>query len=308
MQWVTQGSTSFSPSSCIKEGCIRGLRVFIALSASLSSPSSSLHSTPLFAHPVYLHFPTLTPRTLTSPTPYFQQRHRIMTEEKDSAYEAHTIHTQTTQTPSSSQKSTTNATSTSHINEKDPGIHPNHTQVSPSSSSSSTTVEAASPTADLEVSGGGDGSEQGSKPTVLLAPPDGGYGWVVVGACFLHNFSMLGIMFSWGIFQQHYTNNVFPGQVSAVSWIGTLAFGCMYIIGGFFSMFAARIGYRKMIFAGSIFVAGGCIAASFATQVMYPIHMSNSLFFSFWVRSGRVVCVCECVTIAPGWLFDFESV
>ncbi|KAF9912762.1 hypothetical protein BX616_010234 [Lobosporangium transversale] len=105
------------------------------------------------------------------------------------------------------------------------------------------------------------------KEITRIEPPDGGYGWVVVGACFLNNFSMLGIMFSWGIFQQLYKTEVFPGQVSAVSWIGTLAFGSMYIIGGVFSLFAAKIGYRKMILIGSILVAGGCVGASFATEL-----------------------------------------
>lgn len=103
--------------------------------------------------------------------------------------------------------------------------------------------------------------------TTYAGPPDGGYGWVVVVACFLNNFSMLGIMFSWGIFQQLYTTDVFPGQVSAVSWIGTLAFGCMYIFGGVFSLFAAKIGYRRMVLTGSILVAGGLVGASFATSV-----------------------------------------
>ncbi|KAF9343808.1 hypothetical protein BGX34_006348, partial [Mortierella sp. NVP85] len=199
-----------------------------------------------------------------------------MTEEKDTAYQAHKDQSHT-QTPSSSQ-STSNS-STSHINEKNPSIHPDHAQLSHSSSSSSSTVEAlASPMTDLEASGISNGSEPGAKSVVMLAPPDGGYGWVVVGACFLNNFSMLGIMFSWGIFQQLYTNDVFPGQVSAVSWIGTLAFGCMYIIGGFFSLFAARIGYRKMIFTGSIFVAGGCIAASFATRVWH-LYLSQGILY-----------------------------
>ncbi|KAF9428814.1 hypothetical protein BGZ94_000943 [Podila epigama] len=106
-----------------------------------------------------------------------------------------------------------------------------------------------------------------SSTTELLSPPDGGYGWVVVGACFLNNFAMLGIMFSWGIFQQLYSTEVFPGQSSSVSWIGTLAFGMMYIFGGISSLFAAKIGYRKMVLTGSLFVSGGCIAASFATEL-----------------------------------------
>ncbi|KAI8357066.1 major facilitator superfamily domain-containing protein [Mortierella sp. GBAus27b] len=150
---------------------------------------------------------------------------------------------------------------------------------------------------DLEaVSGNGD-SEHDTKPVTLIAPPDGGYGWVVVGACFLNNFSMLGIMFSWGIFQQLYTDTVYPGQVSAVSWVGTMAFGCQYIIGGFFSLFAARIGYRKMILTGSIFVAGGCIAASFATQVWH-LYLSQGFLYGLGAAMAN-----PCILAAPSQWF-----
>ncbi|KAF9085515.1 hypothetical protein BGX27_003436, partial [Mortierella sp. AM989] len=75
------------------------------------------------------------------------------------------------------------------------------------------------------------------------------------------------ILFSWGIFQQLYTTEIFPDHASSVSWIGTTALGCMYIIGGFTSIFAARIGYGKMILSGSVLVAGGLVAASFATEL-----------------------------------------
>ncbi|KAG9321767.1 hypothetical protein KVV02_005686 [Mortierella alpina] len=130
-----------------------------------------------------------------------------------------------------------------------------------------------------------------------VAPPDGGYGWVVVGACFLNNFSMLGIMFSWGIFQQLYKTDLFPGQVSAVSWIGTLAFGCMYIAGGVFSLFAARIGYRNMIWMGSILVAGGCVAASFATEVWH-LYLSQGILYGLGAAMAN-----PCILAAPSQWF-----
>ncbi|KAF9360673.1 hypothetical protein BGX26_008176 [Mortierella sp. AD094] len=133
--------------------------------------------------------------------------------------------------------------------------------------------------------------------TTYFAPPDGGYGWVVVGACFLNNFTMLGIMFSWGIFQQLYKTEIFPGQVSAVSWIGTSAFGCMYILGGFCSLFAARIGYRKMIFAGSIFVSGGLIAASFATEVWH-LYLSQGILYGIGASMAN-----PCILSAPSQWF-----
>jgi len=296
LQRVTQGSTiDFS-------GKYKGLSSDQRSSSSLSSFFFlSLHTTPhsplpTLSRSLSFFLPPLAPLhtfpNLSSKSYIQNNGYRIMTEEKDSAYQAHKDQSHT-QTPSSNA-------STSHINEKDPSIHPDRAPLSHSSSSSSSTVEAlASPMTDLEVSGGGisnGSSEPGAKPVVMLAPPDGGYGWVVVGACFLNNFSMLGIMFSWGIFQQLYTNDVFPGQVSAVSWIGTLAFGCMYIIGGFFSMFAARIGYRKMIFAGSFFVAGGCIAASFATQVTFTTHPPPPLLFP---PSGGSRVVGGCVYVSP---------
>lgn len=151
--------------------------------------------------------------------------------------------------------------------------------------------------------------EEASSSNTNMAPPDGGYGWVVVGACFLNNFSMLGIMFSWGIFQQLYKDEVFPGQTSAVSWIGTLAFGFMYIVGGVCSLFAAKIGYRKMILMGSVFVAGGCVGASFATQVRHKranlsvfesLHAPPWAFFSF----GSANLYCDWMTPYLGYQTD----
>lgn len=211
---------------------------------------------------------------------YTTRRESIMTTEKDSVHERRKEQEEDAQMQIQTEKPSSHSTSThhsaNHVREKDPTRSSDHRSISSSSSSSpSTTVEAICATDDPEATGSianantnANTTNEESKPiVVMVAPPDGGYGWVVVGACFLNNFSMLGIMFSWGIFQQLYTTEVFPGQVSAVSWIGTLAFGCMYIIGGIFSLFAARIGYRKMILTGSLFVAGGCIAASFATQV-----------------------------------------
>ncbi|KAG0267385.1 hypothetical protein DFQ27_008803 [Actinomortierella ambigua] len=128
-------------------------------------------------------------------------------------------------------------------------------------------------------------------------PPDGGYGWVVVAACFLNNFAMLGYMFSWGVFQQEYTKNSFPGQVSAVSWIGTLAFGCMYMLGGVFSLFAAKIGYNRMVLTGSIFVSGGLVAASFATEIWH-LYLSQGLMYGMGAAMAN-----PCVLSAPATWF-----
>ncbi|KAI1321607.1 hypothetical protein EDD11_003087 [Mortierella claussenii] len=178
---------------------------------------------------------------------------------------------------------------------------PNSRSTSASSFSASSTVQAiesenvtgapAAPAFHPDMGlDNGNGSER-------IAPPDGGYGWVVVGACFLNNFALLGILFSWGIFQQLYKTEIFPGQVSAISWIGTLAFGCMYIFGGVFSLFAAKVGYRKMIWTGSILVAGGCVGASFATEVWH-LHLSQGILFGLGAAMAN-----PCVLAAPSQWF-----
>ncbi|KAG0346907.1 hypothetical protein BG005_000460 [Podila minutissima] len=132
---------------------------------------------------------------------------------------------------------------------------------------------------------------------VADGPPDGGYGWVVVACCFLNNFAMLGIMFSWGIFQQLYSNDIFPGQASAVSWIGTLSFGFMYICGSVFSLFGARIGYRKMICTGSFFVGGGLVAASFATEI-WQLYLSQGILYGLGAAMAN-----PCILAAPAQWF-----
>ncbi|KAF9961551.1 hypothetical protein BGZ72_003157 [Mortierella alpina] len=177
--------------------------------------------------------------------------------------------------------------------EKDP--HPKPRALSSSSSSSSSLASTAVVPADQTVTL--DTFVESDTPRTPMAPPDGGYGWVVVGACFLNNFSMLGIMFSWGIFQQLYKTDLFPGQVSAVSWIGTLAFGCMYIVGGMFSLFAARIGYRNMIWMGSVLVAGGCVAASFATEVWH-LYLSQGILYGLGAAMAN-----PCILAAPSQWF-----
>ncbi|KAG0230561.1 hypothetical protein BGW42_000865 [Actinomortierella wolfii] len=128
-------------------------------------------------------------------------------------------------------------------------------------------------------------------------PPDGGYGWVVVAACFLNNFAMLGNLFSWGIFQQEYSKNSFPGQVSAVSWIGTLAFGVMYMFGSVCSMFAAKIGYRKMVLTGAVFVTGSLVAASFATQIWH-LYLTQGVMYGIGAAMAN-----PCVLSAPSQWF-----
>lgn len=71
----------------------------------------------------------------------------------------------------------------------------------------------------------------------------------------------------WGIFLDHYNDHVFPKQMTALSWIGSLWLALANIVGPFFSWFAVKVGYKWMLIAAIVLWVLGLMMASIATQV-----------------------------------------
>ena len=77
--------------------------------------------------------------------------------------------------------------------------------------------------------GGNDGAE--STVTELLpTAPDGGYGWVIVFAAFMHNFIMDGIANSFGTFLPIYQKH-FNSSTAITTFIGSALIGCYHLMG-----------------------------------------------------------------------------
>lgn len=126
----------------------------------------------------------------------------------------------------------------------------------------------------------------------LPAPPDGGYGWIIVVASFVCNMVVDGIAYTFGIF-------LFPiidyynESKGKTAWVGSLLTGTYLIIGPLVGALCNKFGCRAVCIAGSIIST-----VAFALSIFSPTV--NWLMFTYGFLGGfgfgliylpAVVCV-----------------
>lgn len=101
----------------------------------------------------------------------------------------------------------------------------------------------------------------------LYPPPDGGWGWVVVGASFIS------IGFSYA-FPKAVTvffkeiQQIFTTTYSEIAWISSIMLAVMYAGGPISSVLVNKYGSRPVVIAGGLLCCLGMVAASFSTTVV----------------------------------------
>lgn len=108
--------------------------------------------------------------------------------------------------------------------------------------------------------------------TASLPPTDKGTGaWLALSAAFLFEFLVWGFAFTYPIFYQYFSNNEpFNSQsASALSGIGTLSTGLLYIGGAFTGLVLEMYPqYRKTLMYGGICISGlSLLLAGLSTQL-----------------------------------------
>lgn len=68
---------------------------------------------------------------------------------------------------------------------------------------------------------------------LIVVPPDGGWGWVIVAAAFLNNMISDGIVYTFGIFLED-ISNTFQVTVGNVTMVGSLVSCFYYFVGEIF--------------------------------------------------------------------------
>ncbi|KAJ3343603.1 hypothetical protein HDU93_007484 [Gonapodya sp. JEL0774] len=114
--------------------------------------------------------------------------------------------------------------------------------------------------------------EDGELPVSGIADyPEGGYGWVVIFACFLLMFSGLGLLYSWGVYLSTYVAlDIFPGSTYfSLSWVGSMTQGVNTAAAPFMGQLSDRLGSRLICIFGTILLALSFIGASFSTEVWH---------------------------------------
>lgn len=136
------------------------------------------------------------------------------------------------------------------------------------------------------------------KPVVLEDIPDGGYGWLVVLACFLINFNTWGANSGYAIYLSEYLNNgTFPGADKYdYALIGGMTFGvglaCLPVV----NVFQGYFGVRLTIIAGMCFQFAGLMLASFAKR-LWQLYLTQGLLQAF----GLAFMLIPATTILPQW-------
>ncbi|CAK6971981.1 monocarboxylate transporter 8 [Scomber scombrus] len=104
-----------------------------------------------------------------------------------------------------------------------------------------------------------------------FAPPEGGFGWLVVFAATWCNGSIFGIQNSFGILhlmlvQEHADPDDERSQFK-VAWVGALAMGMIFLCSPVVSIFTDRFGCRKTAVSGAFVAFIGLLSTSFANSL-----------------------------------------
>uniref|UniRef100_A0A8C4R0X3 Solute carrier family 16 member 13 n=1 Tax=Eptatretus burgeri TaxID=7764 RepID=A0A8C4R0X3_EPTBU len=109
-------------------------------------------------------------------------------------------------------------------------------------------------------------------------PPDGGWGWVIVGATFLQFSLLFGVLRSMGVFFVEFSNH-FGEPSGRVSWISSTSLFIHQFLSPLASAIANRFGARPVVIAGGILASTGFTCAYFAQEL-------NHVFLSLGVVTG----------------------
>ncbi|XP_034253718.1 monocarboxylate transporter 14-like [Thrips palmi] len=102
------------------------------------------------------------------------------------------------------------------------------------------------------------------EPLVML-PPDGGYGWVVVVTCFLMNLFTDGAIYTFGFYQKNMQDD-FDKDSAAVALLASLCSGFYYVAAPVWSAVGNRWGFRTVSVVGALASGGALLACFFITQ------------------------------------------
>ncbi|KAM4883144.1 monocarboxylate transporter 3 [Thomomys bottae] len=98
-------------------------------------------------------------------------------------------------------------------------------------------------------------------------PPDGGWGWVVLAACFVITGFAYGFPKAVSVFFRALMRD-FGAGYSDTAWVSSIMLAMLYGTGPVSSILVTRFGCRPVMLAGGLLAAAGLALASFATRLL----------------------------------------
>lgn len=130
-----------------------------------------------------------------------------------------------------------------------------------------------------------------------IEPPNGGFAaWLVVFGAFCGQVAEFGVNYTWGVYLNHYNEKVFPGQLSQLSWIGSICAALIFSIGPFNEFITAKLGYTKMLAIGNIVCPLSLMLASISTQIWH-LYLTQGVMFGI----GASFVFFPCLAAPQQW-------
>ncbi|EUC41559.1 hypothetical protein COCMIDRAFT_8756 [Bipolaris oryzae ATCC 44560] len=125
-----------------------------------------------------------------------------------------------------------------------------------------------------------------------LVPPDGGYGWVCVAACFTINCFTWGAVSAYGIYLSHYlAEDLFP---EATTWdyafIGGFNFAIAMVVAPAVTVLCRKFGIHVVMCCGLLFQLAGFISASFSHRI-WQLHISQGVLIGCGIGFLYIPCL-----------------
>ncbi|KAH8904073.1 MFS transporter, MCP family, solute carrier family 16, member 6 [Coniochaeta sp. PMI_546] len=136
-------------------------------------------------------------------------------------------------------------------------------------------------------------------------PPDGGYGWVVVGACFMINCFSWGVTASFGVYLSEYLSiRRFPeARPFDYGYIGGLNFTFAMLLAPLATYLTRRFGMRPVMLTGSLLQCSGYIVASFVERIWH-LYLSQGAL----VGCGIGLMIIPSTAILSQWFARRRSI
>lgn len=109
---------------------------------------------------------------------------------------------------------------------------------------------------------------RGSEQTVVVVPPDGGWGWMVVLGSWTINLVVFGFFRAGGIVLLACVAH-FGNSRSVVAWIPVLTVGLCFFMAPLSGVLVKRYAYRQVVFIGGMVCTTGLVLCHYATRIEY---------------------------------------
>ncbi|KAI4248125.1 MAG: hypothetical protein L6R40_001214 [Gallowayella cf. fulva] len=140
--------------------------------------------------------------------------------------------------------------------------------------------------------------------TPVEPPPNGGYGWVCVAACFMINGHTWGLNSSYGVFLSYYLDNDYYPGVSALNFafVGGLSISQALLVSPLATTTTRLYGTRVTLLIGVFFETLALIGASFAHEI-WQLFLSQGVCFGV----GMGFLFIGSVGVVPQWFTTKRS-